>query len=149
MTMIDKTVNKSRISQEHVEIEQITASLHQILAERQETQQRVLDLLNRLRERVAAHFSDEEVGGFISEQTRDKKELAAKCRSLCKHHTCLTEQLDHLIALAEGGAVQPEWWSELEARFHELSVEIAGHEFREQELLSEVDDDTSSGEHPA
>jgi hypothetical protein len=51
--------------------------------------------------------------------------------------------------LAEGGAVQPEWWSELEARFHELSVEIAGHEFREQELLSEVDDDTSSGEHPA
>ena len=133
------TVTKDRIRQEHEEIEVLTTELFKALAERHVTRQRLLSLLRSLQERVNAHLSDEERGGFFRTISLDDQAAVADCESLCEEHELLRQKLGDLVALADEGTVQAEWWDELEARFHELSVGIARHERYEQQMLRRND----------
>ena len=70
-------VTANRILQEQIEIEELTVHLLSELAKRQCVRQRIVKLFQDLRERVVAHFCDEERGGFVEQQVRDNPELAA------------------------------------------------------------------------
>ncbi len=142
--MTDKPVTKKLFEQEHSEIEQITRMLYHVLAEHREPRSRVLDLLTMLRERVVAHFKDEEPTGSVGAGTHGDAELTEKRKALCEDHTAITGRLTRIIQLAEEGTIQPEWWNELERQFHAVSFEITNHESREQALLDEIRNKSSS-----
>ena len=136
--MTNNPVNKKLLEQEHSEIEQITRTLYRILAEHSEPRSRVLNLLKMLRERVVAHFRDEEPDGFVAKRTEGNAQYAEKCKALCRDHERLTDRLDRIIQLAVEGEIQPDWWNEIERQFHAVSFEIINHESREQALLDKT-----------
>ncbi len=136
--MNNNPVNKNLLQQEHSEIEQISRTLYRVFAEHKEPRSRVLDLLNMLRERVVAHFRDEEPDGFVGKRAAGNAQHAENCEALCRDHKRLTGRLDRIIQLAREGEVQPDWWNELERQFHAVSFEITNHESREQALLEKT-----------
>lgn len=136
--MNSNPVNKKLLQQEHSEIEQISRTLYRVLAEHKEPRSRVLNLLKMLRERVVAHFRDEEPDGFVGKRAGGNAQHAENCKALCRDHDRLTGRLDRIIQLAKEGEIQPDWWNELERQFHAVSFEIANHESREQALLDKT-----------
>ncbi|MEZ6115579.1 MAG: hypothetical protein R3C28_03265 [Pirellulaceae bacterium] len=134
-------VTANRILQEQVEIEELTVHLLSELAKRQCVRQRIVKLFQDLRERVVAHFCDEERGGFVEQQVRENPELAAMCRDLCREHQGLQAELDELLRIAEDRLVDNQWWETLESRFHDVSIKLANHEFRENAILQELVDE--------
>ena len=134
-------INAHRILQEKTEIEALTVQLLSELAKRQCVRQRVIQLLGDLHKRILAHFCDEERGGFVEQQVRDNPELAALCRDLCREHQGMQVELNELLQIAEHRDINNQWWETLENRFHDLSIKLANHEFRENAILQELVDE--------
>lgn len=88
--------------------------------------------LDRLRERLAAHFDDEEKSGLFEQIRELAPEQAHECAKLCDQHIGLLSQLDGLRG-AEARATD-NWTQGVRA----LLARLAEHESRENELLTRV-----------
>lgn len=111
------------------------------MAERREPKQRIVDLLGQLRTPVVAHVDDVAPGGAICGMASASggDVLVRECRERCQDHTHFAEELARIEKPAVDGSVQPEWWDELEARFHALVIYVANSEDRKQIIVNESD----------
>ena len=138
--MIDKTINKTLLKQEHGEMDQLVVILLHVIAERKEPRQRVIGLLEKLRIRVMAHLDDDKPQWFLGRKTQNDMALACGCELLRQTHATLIDEFDHVMQLATKGEIQHDWWNKLEESFHRLCVTVGQYLLMDQKLLAKIDD---------
>lgn len=90
--------------------------------------------LDRLRERLAAHFDGEEQSGLFEQIRELAPEQAHECAKLCDEHLDLLREVDDLRS-EEARARDSGSWRE---GVRSLLARLAEHESKENELLTRV-----------
>ena len=130
-----------QIRHEHDEICELATVLFRILVERHATPDRVGRLLQSLKERVGAHFQDEEENGLFADLSRQAPNREAEVAHLRQEHERLLTQLTDLHRAAETAEFTTACWDHLEKGFHVFNTELCHHEARENELLQRIYDE--------
>jgi iron-sulfur cluster repair protein YtfE (RIC family) len=94
----------------------------------------LVERLDTLRERLAAHFDGEERSGLFDQIQELAPEQAHECAKLCDEHLTLLQRVDHLRTADPEVRSTPEWREGLRTMLSEL----AHHESAENELLNRV-----------
>jgi hypothetical protein len=110
----------------------------------------VADVLGRLRDQLALHFTLEEAFGYFEDALDAAPQLSQRAEALRSEHQTLFVDLCAIVDLAERmvyGRTGAEDRTELGRMFHRFRVDIALHESREHDLiLAALNDDIGCGD---
>jgi hypothetical protein len=95
---------------------------------------RLVERLDAVRERLAAHFDGEERSGLFEQIRELAPDRAQDCAKLCDEHLSLLKRVDDLRTVGPGVRDTPEWLAGVRV----LLSELAHHESAENELLTRV-----------
>jgi iron-sulfur cluster repair protein YtfE (RIC family) len=126
---------------EHAEICELVTTLYRVLAERHEPGPRVVHLMERLLERIEAHFHDEEALGFFDDLDSRHPQGAEIVERLRGEHLQMLTSLRRLCQQAASDNPTPAWWNELEDGFRDFGTHLCHHEARENDLLQAAFED--------
>ena len=102
---------------------------------------RLVDLLGKLRDQLAMHFSLEEAFGYFDDALSSAPHLCKRAEFLRRQHAGLYSQLCRFAERAEAllyGEPTPADLADLIDGYHAFSSEFAEHESRECELILEA-----------
>lgn len=126
------------IDVEHAEMRKLLGSVHRVLADRAQSAEEVVSVLDSFLVFLKQHFEHEDQrGGFFAQITEQAPRLSERADSVSHEHETL---LNNFQALRNGAAEGPSddaWWERLNSGFQQLSKELMHHEHREEELLQE------------
>jgi len=110
----------------------------------------VAELLARLRDQLAMHFTLEEAYGYFDDPINTAPRLLERAEVLRSEHTSLFLELCRMVEEAEGLADHPrsfEIFKRLSIQFQSFHVRFQKHEACENELIFEaLDDDIGVGD---
>ncbi len=98
------------------------------------TDEALVERLNVLRERLAAHFEGEEQSGLFEQIEELAPERVHECDQLCEEHSGLISRLDALRGADADARRAADWTKGIRA----LLDDLASHEARENEILTRV-----------
>ena len=139
ITRLPRPEECQEILGEHQAFCELVTRLYRILAEHTEPAGRVGHLLENLRERLEAHFHDEEQAGVLDEIARRAPQLAEMVQRLAAEHETFRNQLKGLEALlATEERLTPALWNQLETEFRAFQDRLMHHESVENDLLQQT-----------
>jgi len=97
----------------------------------------VLTALHDLRSHLAAHFIQEERGGFLEESINRMPRLSAAVRAIIGQHPVLLAELDRLIDRLEAAPEDPGPWARAEHDFEAFAQNMNAHERSENSVVQE------------
>lgn len=124
--------------QEHDELRNLLGEVHRALSKRQDTVDRIAELLTSLGEHAQTHFDREEANGFFEQVTAQAPRLSERANTLLKEHIALREAIRSLSVRARENRSSPDWWEEIEAEFHAFSKRLMQHESEENAILQDA-----------
>lgn len=128
----------NQVRQDHEELLEWLGRVHQALAQRSDSAEQLVDLLEGLGQHIERHFVDEESGGFFEQVVEQAPRFSERADALRREHERLRAQMAELIAAGRAGGASDAWWQQLNDTFHEFSRSLMQHENRENELLQEA-----------
>lgn len=96
------------------------------------------DRIAEFREMLAAHFADEERGGYLQAAIQGKPELNEAAKALRKQHPQLLADTDALIEQLKSCDPLVECWRDARERFEALVEAIRRHESEENVLIDQL-----------
>lgn len=90
-----------------------------------------------LREHLAAHFLQEERGGFLEDSIARLPRLAAAATATLREHPGLLAELDRLIECLAAPDIQPSSWVRAGRDFEEFCGHLVAHERNENAVVQE------------
>jgi hypothetical protein len=125
------------VLEDHVQLKGLLADIHAALEERADIEQ-VSRMLAQLGDRIVAHFTLEEDGGYFTEAIMHSPRLVARANRLMAQHPKLSAKARAVIEGAEADQGTETWWQETRQFFDEFREALAQHERGEDELLQEA-----------
>jgi hypothetical protein len=111
---------------------------------------RLADLLTRLRDQLAMHFSLEEAYGYFEDAISLAPRLCRRAENLRAEHSTLYSDLCNLAERAEQlprNEDASSFLEDLTGHYHDFSTRLAEHESRETDLIHEAfHDDIGCGD---
>jgi len=137
MTALAQLASSARsVVDEHRELRFLLAEVEAALAARDRRTAGgpdvVAALLDILRGRLAAHFGEEERAGLFDQIVQQDPGEAHACHRLLDEHAALLRGLDEIRAADPEARRRPAWGGAV----RRLLDELAGHESRENEVLT-------------
>lgn len=107
----------------------------------------LIQVLNELRSRLAAHFAAEESPEYLSDAVTAAPRLATRAKELQQQHAEFLAALERITTDIESKALDGVQLADDREVLHQLICDLRRHEQAEDDLLLEaVDDDLGSGD---
>ncbi len=135
---------------------QSSVSLHTFLEEHQHLTHRIAELrkwwleldaigtrkfgemafrVQELRDLLAAHFEEEERGGYLASALAVAPQLSAQAAELCCQHPQFLDRLDKMIARVRDAEPSSDYWRTVRNELEQLLVDLRRHERSENTIV--------------
>jgi hypothetical protein len=125
------------VLEDHKQLKGLLAEIHGALDEKADID-RVARMLAQLGDRIVAHFTLEEDGGYFTEAILHSPHLVARANRLMAQHPKLSAKARAVIRGTLEDQGSEAWWQETRRLFDEFREALAQHERGEDELLQEA-----------
>lgn len=103
--------------------------------------------MQKLRDRLVAHFSTEEQGGYMADSVALEPRLLHEAKHLLLEHGELLRAFDKLVADSQSTETSTAAWADITQRFSDFMARLRRHEAAESKLVLEaVDEDLGAGD---
>ncbi|HID74531.1 MAG TPA: hypothetical protein EYP56_00875 [Planctomycetaceae bacterium] len=126
-----------RVLAQHLELRNMLADIEAALTERADVLH-VSGLIANLADRIVAHFTMEEQGGYFTEAMLHSPHLVNRANALMAQHPRLCDQASRVCEGPPSNGELELWWHETQRRFAEFCEALLEHEVREDRLLQEA-----------
>jgi hypothetical protein len=109
-----------------------------LLARRKINPAALVDCIDELTDIINAHFAHEEMEGYFDQIVQMAPHLQTKVGVLKDQHRAFRRSLGEFRWLARANCHSPNYWEELETRFHGFMECFGEHERTENALLQEA-----------